>query len=92
VVGAGDESQVLEAGNLFKNPLRVIRMEPHGFPLRRRQLSRLVENIVGDAELSDVVQQRGTVQNRHVLARKIEAFSNRLRCARDSLGVMLHVG
>ena len=64
----------------------------HRRPLRRRQRPRLVEDAVGDAELADVVQQRGAFQAAQAPRREPERRGRGHGIFGHASGVVVRVG
>ncbi len=58
----GQKGQMRESGNALQNALGVVGVQPDGFPLLGGEFAGLVEDGVGNAELADIVQQRGAPQ------------------------------
>ena len=68
VVGAGGRGEVAEGADALEDPHGQRRVAAHLHPLLVVELARLVEDQVGDAELADVVQQRGAAQVAQLVA------------------------
>ena len=55
------------------------------------ELARLQQDAVGDADLADVVESRGGTHDEDQLLVQTQLPREQLRCARDTLGVLVGV-
>ena len=60
------------------------RMTPHDVPLRRVELRRLEQDLVGDADLADVVQRRGELDGFRLVVVETDRVGDEARVARHA--------
>ncbi len=75
--------------NLFKNAISDVGMLADFHPLFLGEFPRLEENLVGNTDFADVVQQRATLNVHKLVLRDADLARHQQRVVTDSLGVSL---
>ena len=65
-----DPGQRGEGIGLLEHPLGVVGVQPHPFPLAGAERAGLVPDRVGDTQPPELVHEPGSVQRRHLVARR----------------------